>query len=217
VDKEIVLRLRALTGLPENTGVMAKTAAARTAGLRRAVTTRSVDTKRLITVSSGADPAQFEGLEPDDAQAWRHDNIGRLVLFVFHAFEARLLDSYEAAGFDGFRQVHLNVLRHIDLRHGTRIVDLAVRAGVTKGAMGQLVEECARLGLVELVSDPADGRAKIVSYSKRGRAFMTVTRRSAKRIEANFAKLLGSENYVLLRSLLIELRTKITDTTLTKR
>jgi DNA-binding MarR family transcriptional regulator len=196
---------------------MAKKITARPADLQRAVTTRSVDTKRLMTVSSGADPAQFEGLAPDEAQAWRHDNIGRLVLFVFHAFEARLLDSYDAAGFDGFHQVHLNVLRHIDLRQGTRIVDLAARAGVTKGAMGQLVEECARLGLVELVPDPADGRAKIVSYSKRGRAFMTVTRRSAKRIEADFSTLLGSEQYAMLRRALTELRAKITERGVTKR
>ncbi len=177
---------------------------------RRSVIALSVDTKRVMRVSSGVDPEKFEGLSPDDAQAWRHYNIGRLLLFVFHAFEARILDSYHAAGFSDVRQVHLNVVRHIDVPNGTRIVDLAARAGVTKGAMGQLVEECGRLGLVELTPDPTDRRAKIVTYSKRGREFMAVTRRSAKRIEADFAKLLGAERYSSLRDDLITLREKIT-------
>jgi DNA-binding MarR family transcriptional regulator len=178
---------------------------------RQSVTALSVDTKRVMTVSSGVDPERFEGLDPDATQAWRHYTLGRLLLFAFHAFEARMLESYHAAGFNDVRHVHLNVLRHIDAQKGTRIVDLAARAGVTKGAMGQLVEECARLGLVELSADPEDGRAKIVTYSKKGRDFMAVTRRSTKRIEADFATLLGAGRYAALRTGLAELRAKITE------
>jgi DNA-binding MarR family transcriptional regulator len=107
-------------------------------------------------------------------------------------------------------------MRHIDVPKGTRIIDLAARAGVTKGAMGQLVEECVRLGLVELSRDPADGRAKIVSYSKRGREFMAVTRRAAKRIEGDFADLLGAKRYESMRADLITLREKITARALTR-
>jgi DNA-binding MarR family transcriptional regulator len=189
---------------------MVKKSSGATAKARRSVTALSVDTKRTIRLSSGVDPEKFEGLEPDAAQAWRHYNIGRLLLFVFHAFEARVLDGYHAAGFTEVRQRHLNALRHIDVPQGTRIVDLAARAGITKGAMGQIVEECARLGLVDLSPDPSDGRAKVVGYSKRGREVMIVTRRSAKRVEADFAKLLGAERYATLRDDLIELRQKIT-------
>jgi DNA-binding MarR family transcriptional regulator len=188
---------------------MAKQRTTAPATRRRSVTARSVDTKRVMRVSSGMDPEKFEGLDPDATLAWRHYNIGRLLLFVFHAFEARILDSYHDAGFHDVRQVHLNVLRHVDVPKGTRIVDLAARAGVTKGAMGQLVEECARLGLVELTPDPADGRAKLVGYSKRGREFMAVTRRAAKRIEADFAELLGAKRYESLRENLADLRAKI--------
>lgn len=183
---------------------------------RRSVSTLSVDTKRRMQVSSGVDPEKFEGLGPDAALAWRHYNIGRLLLFVFHAFEARILDAYHEAGFSDVRQVHLNVVRHIDVPKGTRIVDLAARAGVTKGAMGQLVEECARLGLLELTPDPTDRRAKIVTYSKRGREFMAVTRRSAKRIEADFAMLLGAKKYETLRASLVSLREKITERALAR-
>jgi DNA-binding MarR family transcriptional regulator len=195
---------------------MAKIATGATAVRRRPITARSVDTKRVMRISSGVDPERFEGLDPDATLAWRHYNLGRLLLFVFHAFEARMLDSHHDAGFEDVRQVHLNVMRHIDVPKGTRIIDLAARAGVTKGAMGQLVEECVRLGLVELSRDPADGRAKIVSYSKRGREFMAVTRRAAKRIEADFAELLGPKRYESMRGDLIALREKITARALTR-
>jgi DNA-binding MarR family transcriptional regulator len=180
---------------------MSRKSSAKTASPRLTVTTLSVDTKRKVIVSGGLD----EGGD----QEWRHNTFGRLLLFAFHAFEARLLEGYHAAGFSDVRQVHLNVLRHLDLTGGTRIIDLAARAGVTKGAMGKLVEDCARLGLVTLESDPADRRAKIVSYSKRGREFVAVTRRAARRIETDFAKLLGPERFAMLRGDLIALRERI--------
>lgn len=178
--------------------------------MAKSVGARSIDTKRVMRAAGGTDPEIFEGLDPDARLTWRHDNLGRLLLFSFHAFEARMIESYHAAGFTDVRQVHLNVLRHIDVPGGTRIVDLAARAGVTKGAMGQLVVECARLGLVELSPDPADGRAKIVAYSERGRAFMGVTRRAAKRIEADFAALVGAGRYARMRDDLARLRAQIT-------
>jgi DNA-binding MarR family transcriptional regulator len=187
---------------------MAKTRSAKPSTRRPSVTTVSFDTKRKIVVGSG-NPELFEGLDRDPAQAWRHNTLGRLLLFSFHAFEARLLESYHAAGFSDVRQAHLNALRHLDLNTGTRIIDLAARAGVTKGAMGKIVVDCEQLGLVELRSDPAGGRAKIVSYSKKGRALVEVTRRAARRIEADFAKLIGAADYEELRGHLVTLRQKI--------
>jgi DNA-binding MarR family transcriptional regulator len=187
---------------------MAKKRSAKSPSRRPSVTTVSLDTKRKMVVGS-ANPELFEGLDPDPAQAWRHNTLGRLLLFSFHAFEARLLDSYHAAGFSGVRQAHLNALRHLDLNTGTRIIDLAARAGVTKAAMGKLVADCRRLGLIDLRADPADGRAKIVSYSKKGRALVEVTRRAARRIEADFAHLIGTAQYEELRGHLVMLREQI--------
>ncbi|HEV8022979.1 MAG TPA: MarR family winged helix-turn-helix transcriptional regulator [Candidatus Lustribacter sp.] len=153
--------------------------------------------------------SEFEGLGPDAAHAWRHNNLGRLLHFAFFAFESQMLAGYHAAGFKDVRAVHLNALRHIDYRGGTRIVVMAERAGVTKGAMGQLVEDCRQLGLVELETDASDKRAKIVRFTARGRRLMTVTRRAAERIEADFEQIVGAKNYVRLRADLLALRTAI--------
>ena len=159
--------------------------------------------------SASADALSVHGAKGEAAE-WRQYTFGRLLLFASGTYESRILEAYAAAGFDDVRQVHLYVTRHIDLEGGTRIVDLAGRAGVTKSAMGRLVIECEELGLVRLAADPADGRAKVVTLAKRGRALMEVTRRSSKRIEADIAKLVGAETFAALRGGLIELREKTT-------
>jgi len=187
---------------------MTKKRSAKPSSRRPSVTAVSLDTKRKMVVGS-VDPELFEGLDPDPAQAWRHNTLGRLLLFSFHAFEARLLESYHAAGFSGVRQAHLNALRHLDLNTGTRIIDLAARAGVTKAAMGKIVADCKRLGLINVRADPADGRAKIVSYSKKGHALVEVTRAAARRIEADFAALIGATQFKALRGHLVTLRERI--------
>ena len=164
----------------------------------------SVDTKRVIRIART--PVTGKGAE------WRQFTFGRLLLFAFTAYEERILESYRAAGYPEVRQVHFNVTRHIDVGTGTRIGDLAARAGVTKGAMGQLVADCERLGLVSRSPDPADGRATIVELSKRGLALLDVTHRASRRIERDFSNAIGAEAFAGLRNGLISLRENLNTT-----
>lgn len=83
---------------------------------------------------------------------------------------ARLLD--EAAieevrrrfGVPGLRRAHLQLLPHLDLG-GTRLTVLAERVGVSKQAVGQLVDELVTMGLLGREADPEDGRAKRVVFA----------------------------------------------------
>ena len=143
------------------------------------------------------------------ADEWRQFTFGRLLLVALSTYEERMLEAYRAAGFPDVRQAHLHVTRHIDTASGSRISDLAARAGVTKGAMGQLVADCERIGLVELAVDPADGRAKIVALAARGRALLAVTRRASRRIETDFSQLIGIADFTALRGGLLALRDKL--------
>ena len=65
------------------------------------------------------------------------------------------------------RVSHTALLPHLDLE-GTRLTVLAERLGVSKQAAGQLVDELEAMGFVERAPDPADARAKLVRFSKRG-------------------------------------------------
>ncbi len=124
---------------------------------------------------------------------WRSDNVGRLLLAGFGFFEGRLMSRLEQSGFSMVRHVHFNVLRHLD-SHGTRIVDLAARAGITKGSMGKVVKECEHLGLVRLCVDPGDGRAKVVSFDKKGIELMRAIRGAMVQVQAEMARITGEED-----------------------
>jgi DNA-binding MarR family transcriptional regulator len=67
------------------------------------------------------------------------------------------------------RPAHTALFPHLDF-DGIRLTDLAARVGVTKQAVGQLVDDLAALGMVERVGDPEDRRAKRIRFSRRGYA-----------------------------------------------
>ena len=67
------------------------------------------------------------------------------------------------------------VLQYLD-DAGTRVSVLAERAQITKQSMAELVAHLERHGYVERVPDPADGRAKLVRATDRGRAVFAVAR-----------------------------------------
>jgi DNA-binding MarR family transcriptional regulator len=64
---------------------------------------------------------------------------------------------------------HTRLFPYIDLA-GTRLTELARRAGVTKQAVGQMVDELEELGVVERTPDPGDKRAQLVTFTEAGLA-----------------------------------------------
>lgn len=88
------------------------------------------------------------------------------------------------------RIAHTSLLPHVDLE-GTRLTELASRLGVTKQAAGQLVDELVEMGLLERVADPDDARAKLVRFSKRGRAGILEGLAVLAEIGADIGRLVG--------------------------
>ena len=103
---------------------------------------------------------------------------------AIHKLHARLDDE----GFGNLREAHGCVFGFIDLEHGSRLTELAERSGITKQAVGEAVAELERLGYVERVPDPSDGRAKII----RLKGCLT-GRRIFAEIEREWAEQLGEE------------------------
>ena len=82
--------------------------------------------------------------------------------------DRRLMERLVARGHPEVRSAHGNVFQYLD-DEGTRVSLLAERAQVSKQAMAQLVAHLEAHGYVERVADPADGRAKLVRATGRGR------------------------------------------------
>jgi DNA-binding MarR family transcriptional regulator len=67
------------------------------------------------------------------------------------------------------RAAHTQVFECLDPQ-GTRLTTLGERARMSHQAMGEMVDELTRHGFLERVPDPADGRARLIRPTARGRA-----------------------------------------------
>src|SRR5262245_58500689 len=67
------------------------------------------------------------------------------------------------------RLAHTQLFPHIAFE-GIRLTEIAKRLDVTKQAISPLVDELVDTGMVERVADPADQRAKLIRWTRAGRA-----------------------------------------------
>src|SRR3954454_3150865 len=87
--------------------------------------------------------------------------------------ERELFPRLHAAGYTELRPGHACVFGGIT-PEGDRLTALAARAALTKQAVGEVVSDLEKLGYVERVADPDDGRAKIIRLTRRGEACWTM-------------------------------------------
>lgn len=104
----------------------------------------------------------------------------------------------EAEGFAGIRNRHGSVFRFIDA-DGSRLTVLAERSGLTKQAIGELVDELERLGYVERAADPGDRRAKVIRLTDRGVQGQAAAARILADVEQRWARHLGRDQVAQLR------------------
>jgi DNA-binding MarR family transcriptional regulator len=116
-----------------------------------------------------------------------------LLTQVKGAVLGKLFSHMDAAGFQDIREGHGCVFGFIDVEHGSRLTDLAEASGLTKQAVGESVAELERLGYLERVPDPKDGRAKIIRLTERGLGVVATGDRIFAEIEREWAELVGEE------------------------
>jgi DNA-binding MarR family transcriptional regulator len=108
---------------------------------------------------------------PSDWQAVdraKRASVGQLLLKGARLLDERALERINELGPKiQLRPAHTSLLPHID-QQGTRLTELARRLGVTKQAVGQLVDDLVQMGALERIDDPADGRAKLVCFTRAG-------------------------------------------------
>ncbi|MBB3810383.1 MarR family winged helix-turn-helix transcriptional regulator [Pseudochelatococcus contaminans] len=123
---------------------------------------------------------------------WRHANIGRLLNNAVRRFEARVLDIMSEKGHAEARIAHINLTRNLDIG-GTRLTELARRASMSKQAMGELVDQCASLGLVDRTEDPSDRRARLIIFTPTGVKWLESFRAAVDIAEAEMRAELGAK------------------------
>jgi DNA-binding MarR family transcriptional regulator len=128
--------------------------------------------------------------------------LARLLLAAHRTLASDLVVELEERGWPDLRASQASLVLNVDRRFGTRLTELARRAGVTKQAMMIVVDELEVRGLVRRTPDPEDGRAKVVRLTARGRTFAAECRRAVAAVEARTRRTLGGRRYEGLREAL---------------
>jgi DNA-binding MarR family transcriptional regulator len=125
----------------------------------------------------------------------------RLLGAGFDAFRDELTRRLADTPYNDIRVSHGCVFGNIDA-DGTRLTDLAERAHMTKQSVGEVATELERLGYLNRVPDPNDGRAKIIRLTERGHEAQALGRRIIDEIEGDWAERFGAERMAALREAL---------------
>ena len=134
---------------------------------------------------------------------WRQTHLGRLLGHALRRFDERVLTLMahnmdvplalsNLAARGQVTAAHVHITRHLPLE-GARLSDLAVSAGVTKQAMGDLVTQCEAWGLVTRSLDGVDKRARRVMFTTTGLDWLAAFERAVGQAEAEFKESVGQD------------------------
>ena len=125
-----------------------------------------------------------------------------LLLAAYQLTARQLVAALNAAGHAEIRPKHGAVFGNIDL-DGSRATEIAQRAGISKAAIGELIDELEKFGYVTRQADKVDRRAKLIVPTKRAREVMDLVRSFNSALERRLVKSLGADRYAELRSALL--------------
>jgi DNA-binding MarR family transcriptional regulator len=134
---------------------------------------------------------------------WRLTHLGRLLGHAMRRFDERVLHLMahnidvplalsNLAARAQITAAHVHITRHLDLP-GTRLTDLAQKAGMSKQAMGDLVDQCEAWGLVTREPDLRDARARVVQFTPTGLLWLQAFKDAVAQAEREFRLEVGHD------------------------
>lgn len=140
---------------------------------------------------------------PPDLSAWRQSHLGHWLTLALQKFDARVLalmarsDRMPLAlanlcARGSLTAAHSQITRHLALQ-GARLTDLAQRAGISKQAMGKLVDQCEAWALVRREADPRDARVRRVVFTASGLAWLQAFEEAVRQAESELRDAIGAE------------------------
>ncbi len=108
-------------------------------------------------------------LDEKEFERLKRQSVAQLLFKCARLVNERALErvNQRLRGGPPLRASHTALFPHLSAE-GVRGADLAKKLGVTKQAVSQLVTELEEWGVVEQVTDPNDGRAKLVRFTPKG-------------------------------------------------
>jgi len=120
--------------------------------------------------------------------------IGQLLVRLLREFRDDLAAPRAEAGYGDIREPHFQIFGNIRMG-GIRLTELAERSQLSLAATSELVNDLADLGYLTRRPDPADGRAKLIDLTKRGRDLMGLAGERVADIEQRWSAVVGARNF----------------------
>ena len=115
-----------------------------------------------------------------------------------------------AAGYDDLNAAHVGLWRFPGL-DGRRPSRLADQVGITKQSVNDLLGHLERRGYLERVPDSADGRARVIRLTPKGRRLQQTIYAEAGAAQLGFAEILGPRRFAQLQNCLEILSAHLSD------
>jgi len=116
--------------------------------------------------------------------------IGQLLGRLLREFRSELFAPAAEQGYPDLREAHLQIFGNVGI-DGVRLTELAGRAQLGLAAASELVSELEWTGYLERRPDPADGRAKLIFPTARGRKALDDAGDRVAQIEQRWASMIG--------------------------
>jgi DNA-binding MarR family transcriptional regulator len=130
--------------------------------------------------------------------------IGLLLRLAAQQWGTDMDAALQVDGVTGLTPAHATVIPFVPAQ-GIQIGELARLAKVRKQSMAHSVELLTAAGYVTRRPDPNDGRASLIFLTDKGRALGPASRSAGKRVEEDWAAIVGRDNIEHLRHTLIRL------------
>jgi DNA-binding MarR family transcriptional regulator len=153
--------------------------------------------------SHGLEPNSEPRMAKTPSSDERRQGVAELLLRCARRINDRALDKVSSrADAIPVRGSHESLLAQLDAE-GTRVSELARRLEISKQAVSQSIAELELMDIVEAIPDRADGRARLVRLTDKGRQVISQGRAALHGVEAELEKAIGKSRFESLRDALL--------------
>ena len=127
--------------------------------------------------------------------------LGQTLINAHQWFSSSLLQLMHSRGHKDITAAHLTFFCSLNCGM-THASEVARRMGITRQAVYKTTKELQRLGVLELLDDPADGRQKVISMTSQGERIARDARDCLDLVEGQLIRRIGNQNFNALRHIL---------------
>ena len=141
----------------------------------------------------------MDSVAGDQPGSERPPFVGALLRGVWQWLRDEMYAGVVAAGFDDLNPAHVGLWRYPGVE-GLRPSQLADRVEITKQSVNDLLRHLEEHGYLERMPDPADGRARVIRLTSKGRRLSETIYAEAGAAQRRIAEILGPRRFAQLQS-----------------